>query len=102
MKTRVIQNDPDEPGRQDARGAAEPKPMTNLAGRIGRWSAHHRKIAIFGWLAFVFVSFAVGMFVIGAKQATDVSGPGESGRALAILGYSHGQWAGGPIALHRA
>ena len=77
MKTRVIQNDPDEPGRHDARvdPAAEPKPTTNLAGRMGRWSAHHRKIAIFGWLAFVFVSFAVGMFVVGAKQATDVSGP---------------------------
>ena len=96
MKTRVIQNDPDEPGQQDARdaAAAEPKPMTNLAGRMGRWSAHHRKIAIFGWFAFVFVSFAVGMFVIGAKQATDVSGPGESGRALAILDEGFKQPAG--------
>jgi uncharacterized membrane protein YdfJ with MMPL/SSD domain len=96
MKTRVIQNDPDEPGRHDARDAAvaEPKPRTNLAGRMGRWSAHHRKIAIFGWLAFVFVSFAVGMFVVGAKQATDVSGPGESGRALAILDEGFKQPAG--------
>src|SRR5215217_8060186 len=53
---------------------------TNLAGRMGRWSAHHRKIAIFGWLAFVIAAFAIGMFVIGSKQATSASGPGESGR----------------------
>ncbi len=33
----------------------------NLAARMGRWSARHRKIAIFGWLAFV-----VGAVVIGA------------------------------------
>src|SRR5688572_8490128 len=25
---------------------------TNLPGRVGRWSARHRKTAIFGWLAF--------------------------------------------------
>ena len=25
---------------------------TNLAARMARWSAHHRKKAIFGWLAF--------------------------------------------------
>jgi RND superfamily putative drug exporter len=30
---------------------------------MGRWSARHRKIAIFGWLAFVAASFAVGMTV---------------------------------------
>ena len=26
---------------------------TNIAARMGRWSAGHRKTAIFGWLAFV-------------------------------------------------
>ena len=74
MKTRVIRADPDEPGRHDAGidAAAEPKATTNLAGRMGRW-VYICKIAIFGWLAFVFVSFAIGMFVVGAKQATDVS-----------------------------
>ncbi len=36
---------------------------TNLAARMGRWSARHRKTAIFGWLAFVIVSFAVGITV---------------------------------------
>jgi uncharacterized membrane protein YdfJ with MMPL/SSD domain len=57
----------------------------NLTARMAHWSAKHRKIAIFGWLGFVLASFAVGAFVIGAKQATDATGPGESGRASAIL-----------------
>jgi RND superfamily putative drug exporter len=61
---------------------------------MGRWSAHHRKIAILGWFAFVLISFTVGMFVIGAKQATDFSGPGESGRALTILDEGFKQPAG--------
>ena len=39
------------------------KRSTNLAARMGRWSARHRKTAIFGWLAFVVVSFAVGIAV---------------------------------------
>ena len=30
---------------------------------MGRWSARHRKTAIFGWLAFVIVSFAIGIAV---------------------------------------
>jgi RND superfamily putative drug exporter len=55
---------------------------------MGRWSARHRKTAIFGWLAFVFASFFVGSFIIGAEQATEFSGPGESGRALEILDES--------------
>ena len=29
------------------------KRSTNIAARMGRWSASHRKTAIFGWLAFV-------------------------------------------------
>ena len=36
---------------------------TNIAARMGRWSARHRKTAIFGWLAFVIVSFAIGITV---------------------------------------
>lgn len=33
---------------------------TNIAARMGRWSARHRKTAIFGWLAFVVASFVIG------------------------------------------
>ena len=39
------------------------KRSTNIAARMGRWSARHRKTAIFGWLAFVIASFAVGTAV---------------------------------------
>ena len=66
----------------------------NLAARMGRWSAHHRKLAIFGWLAFVLAAFVVGTFVIGTKTATSASGPGESGRANKILEDGFKQPAG--------
>jgi uncharacterized membrane protein YdfJ with MMPL/SSD domain len=36
------------------------KHSQNFAARMGRWSARHRKIAIFGWLAFVIASFVIG------------------------------------------
>jgi uncharacterized membrane protein YdfJ with MMPL/SSD domain len=36
---------------------------TNVAARMGRWSAKHRKTAIFGWLAFVVASVAIGMAI---------------------------------------
>ena len=36
------------------------KQSENLAARAGRWSARHWKTAVFGWLAFVFVAFALG------------------------------------------
>jgi uncharacterized membrane protein YdfJ with MMPL/SSD domain len=57
------------------------KRSTNVAARMARWSARHRKIAIFGWLAFAFTVFAVGFFVIGMKELDPVdAGAGESGR----------------------
>src|SRR5918996_1953061 len=96
MKTRVIQNDPDEPTKRDdhADVAAEPRRTTNLAGRMGRWSAQHRKIAIFGWLAFVIVAFALGI-VSGTTQIDpDTSGVGESGRVDRILDAGFNRPAG--------
>ena len=39
------------------------KHSKNVAARMGRWSARHRKTAIFGWLAFVVAAFAIGMAV---------------------------------------
>jgi uncharacterized membrane protein YdfJ with MMPL/SSD domain len=42
------------------------KRSTNVAARMGRWSARHRKLAIFGWLAFVVASFAIGV-AVGTK-----------------------------------
>jgi len=58
---------------------------SNLAARMGRWSAGHWKTATFGWLALVVVAFAVGGQV-GTKQIDpNTGGPGESGRMDRIL-----------------
>src|SRR3954447_275694 len=59
---------------------------SNIAARAGRWSAEHRKIAIFGWLGFVLVAFALGNALttkhLGNSQT---SRTGDSGRADAVL-----------------
>src|SRR4051812_13419087 len=54
---------------------------TNLAATAGRWSAHHRRAAILGWLAFVVIALVVGG-AIGTKNLSPVDmGNGESQRA---------------------
>jgi RND superfamily putative drug exporter len=61
------------------------KPSRNIAARMGRWSASHKKTAIFGWLAFVVAAFVIGAN-IGTKHLDALrSGSGESGRAGVIL-----------------
>jgi len=61
------------------------KRSTNVAARMGRWSARHRKTAIFGWLAFVVAAVVLGG-ALGTKQLTDDETlPGESGRAARML-----------------
>jgi putative drug exporter of the RND superfamily len=58
---------------------------SNLAARMGRWSASHWKTATFGWLAFVLVAFGLGGMV-GAKSVDpNDAGPGQSGRMDKIL-----------------
>ncbi|HSK14734.1 MAG TPA: MMPL family transporter [Gaiellaceae bacterium] len=57
----------------------------NLAARMGRWSAAHRKTAVFGWLAFVAVSVAIGTMVGTNKLDPADANVGEAGRAHAIL-----------------
>src|SRR5438093_10582003 len=56
-------------------------PQMNIAARAGRWSATHRKTAIWGWLAFVFLAFAIGNSVGTKTLQSDQLGVGESGRA---------------------
>ncbi|HEX6601195.1 MAG TPA: MMPL family transporter, partial [Solirubrobacterales bacterium] len=57
----------------------------NIAARAARWSAAHRKIAIFGWIAFVVASVVIGG-AVGTKNLTGAeSSPGESGRAESAL-----------------
>jgi len=56
-------------------------PSHNIAARAGRWSATHRKTAIWGWLTFVVLAVFIGGSV-GTRTQTDAeSGVGESGRA---------------------
>jgi uncharacterized membrane protein YdfJ with MMPL/SSD domain len=57
----------------------------NIAARAARWSATHRKLAIFGWLAFVVASVVIGA-AVGTKNLTDAEAvSGESGRAELAL-----------------
>ena len=57
----------------------------SLAARAGRWSAQHRKKAIWGWLAFAFIAFAIGSAVGTETQTSAQSGVGESGRAARTI-----------------
>ena len=57
----------------------------NLAARAGRWSAQHRKLAIWGWLGLVFLLFVLGNAVKTVDQEQAQSGVGESGRASATI-----------------
>jgi len=57
----------------------------NVAARAARWSAAHRKLAIFGWLAFVVVSL-VGGGAVGQKTLTHAEAvSGEAGVAEVAL-----------------
>jgi uncharacterized membrane protein YdfJ with MMPL/SSD domain len=60
-------------------------PHSNVAARMGRWSADHWKTATFGWLAFVLVAYAIGS-AVGTKMIDpNTAGPGEAGRMDRIL-----------------
>src|SRR4051812_44008472 len=43
----------------------------NVAARAAHWSAHHRKTAIWGWIAFVAIAVVLGS-AIGTNEITDV------------------------------
>jgi uncharacterized membrane protein YdfJ with MMPL/SSD domain len=61
------------------------KRSNNIAARMGRWSASHWKIAVFGWLAFVVATFMIGAKV-GTKNLKDVDySTGQSHKADLIL-----------------
>ncbi|MDP9224632.1 MAG: MMPL family transporter, partial [Actinomycetota bacterium] len=88
MKTRIIQNEPDEPAKINETAeltTAEPRSSSNLAARAGRWSANHKKTAIFGWVAFVAVAFVLGNALKAKPLDQSKSGVGESGHVDAIL-----------------
>jgi len=55
-----------------------------FAGRMGRWSARHRKTAILGWIAFVIIAFAVGN-AVGTQQPDHEDYIGDSGQAAKLF-----------------
>jgi uncharacterized membrane protein YdfJ with MMPL/SSD domain len=58
----------------------------NIAARIGRWSVQHRRKAILGWLAFVFIAMVLGFKAFPQQNIEQMeSMPGESGKAGQIL-----------------
>ncbi|HEU4948759.1 MAG TPA: MMPL family transporter [Kribbella sp.] len=61
------------------------KQRSNLAARMGRWSADHWKTATVGWLSFVLVALALGGLVGTNSVDPNAPGPGESGRMDKIL-----------------
>jgi RND superfamily putative drug exporter len=58
---------------------------SNLAARAGRWSAHHRKTAILGWIAFVVLAVVVGGRIGLNALDKSASGSGESKRGDLIV-----------------
>src|SRR6188472_1488740 len=61
------------------------KQSTNIAARMGRWSAKHRKTAIFGWVAFVIASFAIGTAVGMVTIDQNDTNVGEARKADHII-----------------
>jgi uncharacterized membrane protein YdfJ with MMPL/SSD domain len=55
-----------------------------IAARAGRWSARHKKTAIFGWLAFVVVALMAGNMV-GTKEPSNADRYDGEARAAAKL-----------------
>ena len=74
----------------------------NIAARAGRWSAQHRKTAIWGWLAFVAVAVFVGSSVGTKTLDNDHNGVGESGRASETLAASFPENAGETVLVQSA
>src|SRR5205085_5737587 len=71
--------------RGESTMSAKSTDTPTLAARAGRWSAQHRKKAIWGWLAFALIAFMIGG-ALGTKTQTNAqSGVGQSGRAARTL-----------------
>ena len=57
----------------------------NLAARVGRWSAHHRKAAVIGWVLFVVLAVVVGGKIGQNDLDESATGSGESKRGDVIV-----------------
>ncbi len=65
------------------------QPSRNIAARAGRWSAQHRKTAIFGWIVFVVVAFIAGGMIGTNTLTQEEAGVGESGTADRIVASAY-------------
>src|SRR3954469_19352172 len=63
----------------------------NLAARAGRWSARHRKTAVFGWLAFVVLAITLGSLIPRGELTDAESMDGSPAQAQRILDAHHWQ-----------
>ena len=71
----------------------------NLAARIGKWSAQHRRKAILGWIAFVVLAVVVGGKVGLNDLDESATGSGESKRGdliVAAAGFPDQSGRAGP------
>jgi RND superfamily putative drug exporter len=62
-----------------------PHSPRNIAARMGRWSASHRKLAIFGWLAFVISAVVIGTAVGQKTLDNQNDNVGQAHRADQII-----------------
>src|SRR4051812_13773358 len=60
----------------------------NLAARAGRWSAKHRRKAIFGWIAFVLICAAAGQAAGLVKLKEEDQGNGDSRAASRAIAHA--------------
>jgi uncharacterized membrane protein YdfJ with MMPL/SSD domain len=82
---RVTPAEPTDSHEPHATGASPAPRSTGLAARMGRWSAAHRKTAIFGWLAFVILAFSVSLALPTQFIEKKDAAVGEAGRANKII-----------------
>jgi RND superfamily putative drug exporter len=93
MKTRIIQNQQEDPVAREPNAGRHSAPAAkrNLGARMGRWSARHRKKATLVWLALVIAAFglkaALPMKVIDKQDA----GVGEARRADKMIDAAFGK-----------
>jgi uncharacterized membrane protein YdfJ with MMPL/SSD domain len=72
----------------------------NLAARAGRWSAQHRKKAIFGWVAFMILAFLIGGRIGTHTLTQQQAGVGESGAAATIVDGAYPKKAHESVLVH--
>jgi uncharacterized membrane protein YdfJ with MMPL/SSD domain len=57
----------------------------NVAAAVGGWSAHHRLVAVAGWVVFVVIAMMLGSWAGQRHMTEDQYAKGDSARAIQIL-----------------